>query len=243
MNVRLRTLELLAIPVIVAVALLVHGPIAQFDDYHHFADMRARLGIPNFSDTVSNLPFLLVGLAGLLGGRARGDRPAWRCVFAGALAVAAGSTYYHLAPDDARLVWDRLPIALTFMAFLVAMVDEHFDADAGWGALLPALALGAAGVLYWKETGDLRLYLWTQIVPLLAIPGVLLLYRPRFTDRGAYWAVFACYVAAKLAELWDFPIYRLSCGVVSGHTLKHLIAAAALAILAWMLARRRPVPA
>jgi len=40
-------------------------PIAQDPSYHQFADQRTLLGIPNFWNVVSNLPFVLVGTMGL----------------------------------------------------------------------------------------------------------------------------------------------------------------------------------
>ena len=196
-----------------------------------------------FADSVSNLPFLVIGLAGVAHCLSAGRGAAWTAVFAGAIAIAFGSTYYHQAPDDARLLWDRLPIALTFMAFLVALLDDHLERPPGLAWLVGALALGAAGVFYWRETGDLRLYLWTQVVPLLAIPVVLLLFPARHpmertAGRSAYWWVFACYLAARATELADFPVFKATAGIVSGHTLKHLIAALGLALLLGMLARR-----
>jgi hypothetical protein len=240
MNIRLRTLQFMAMPAVVGVALLIHGPIAQFADYHHFADSRTVFGIVNFSDTVSNLPFLVIGMAGVacwLRKRTEERSWAWLAVFLGAIAVAFGSTYYHQAPDDSRLVWDRLPIALTFMAFFVALLEE------GLAAALPrvlgcALAVAALSVFYWQETGDLRPYLWTQVVPLLAIPVSLVTFPARFTQRHGYWAVFACYLVAKLCEVLDFQLFAYSHGIVSGHSLKHLVAAAGLAVLVRMYAVR-----
>jgi len=208
--------------------------------------MRTLLGVRNFADSASNLPFLVIGFAGIAHSLRAGRGAAWLAVFAGSIAIAFGSTYYHQAPDDARLLWDRLPIALTFMAFLVALLDDHLERPPGaavLGAFLTvALALGAAGVFYWRETGDLRLYLWTQVVPLLAIPAVVLLFPARFPGREAYWWVFACYLAARATELADFPIFKADGGIVSGHTLKHLIAALGLALLLRMLAGRPRSP-
>jgi hypothetical protein len=40
-------------------------PIPQDPSYHQFADQRTLLGIPNFWNVVSNLPFVLVGAIGL----------------------------------------------------------------------------------------------------------------------------------------------------------------------------------
>jgi hypothetical protein len=246
MNMRLRTAGFALMPVGVAALLLLYGPIAQLADYHHFADGRDIAGLANFADTVSNVPFLLIGLAGILSWvkcRPEDRSFAWLAVFAGAVLVCFGSWHYHQNPNDQTLVWDRLPIALTFMAFFVAVLEDHLSRDTGSALLLPALLVGGAGVFYWKETDDLRVYLWTQIVPLLSVPLALWIYRPRYSHRNWYWAVFACYGFAKVAEVMDLRIFDLTGELVSGHTLKHLIAAAGLAFVLWMLMRRRSIQA
>ncbi|TXL20565.1 hypothetical protein BMR06_04260 [Methylococcaceae bacterium HT5] len=45
--------------------LLITDPILQKSSYHLLADTRPWLFIPNFADVISNLPFALIGLAGL----------------------------------------------------------------------------------------------------------------------------------------------------------------------------------
>lgn len=236
-----KTLGFLAPPLIVALVLFLYGPIPQFADYHRFADTRTFLGLRNFSDTASNLPFLVIGIAGTVHWstqRADERSIAWLLVFIGAIGCCFGSWSYHQDPNDATLVWDRLPIALTFMAFFIAILEDHYGREVTPKLILPALILGAAGVFYWQATGDLRLYLWTQIVPLLAVPAALLLFPARLSHRGWYWAVLACYVLAKLAEVADFPVFEATGRAISGHTLKHLIAALGLGLALWMLARR-----
>jgi hypothetical protein len=47
-------------------------------------------------------------------------------------------------------------------------------------------------------------------------------------------------VIAKLLEALDRPIFALG-NLVSGHTLKHLAAAAAGMVVCWMLLRRVPL--
>ena len=88
--------------VLIVAGWLVHclsgPPEIQKLTYHHFADQRLFLGIPNFADVTSNLPFLLVGVVGLwLGqrGRLTGAGVAWPVFFAGEALVSAGSAYYH----------------------------------------------------------------------------------------------------------------------------------------------------
>ena len=46
--------------------LMLLPPLLQNQGYHGFADQRTLFGIPNFWNVFSNLPFIVVGAAGLL---------------------------------------------------------------------------------------------------------------------------------------------------------------------------------
>ena len=197
--------------------LILHGPVAQDLCYHDFADKRAILGIPYFGDVVSNLPFCLVGLAGLL------RRPPldFGVFFLGVLLTGLGSGYYHLDPTNATLVWDRAPMTLGFMGFFAALIRVRVDARWGRRLLWPLVVVGLLSVWYWARTDDLRPYIMVQFYPL--VTAVLLLLLLPGPSRH-YWLALASYVLAKVVELLDKPIYDLT-GVVSGHSIKHLFAA------------------
>lgn len=52
---------------------------------------------------------------GKLGDRSlQGEILGWTLFYAGIAGVAFGSAYYHLKPDDSRVVWDTLPVSTTF---------------------------------------------------------------------------------------------------------------------------------
>ena len=226
------------------VAMLFVSPIAQDQAYHQFADARGWLGIPRFADVVSNLPFLLVGLAGLARlSRFRlldpRERWLWGVHFACHLLTGLGSAWYHAAPDDARLVWDRLPLTGVILSLVAIVAAERVSVTAGWRLLGPLLATGAASILLWR--GDLRLYALVQYGPMLCLPLAILLFPPRYTRGAGYGWAIAWYAAAKVGELLDRPIFEALGGSVSGHTLKHLLAGASAASLLVMVARRRPM--
>jgi hypothetical protein len=173
---RARITLLVAVTVAAGIAVELTPRIAQPLDYHNFADQRGWLGLPNFLNVISNAPFLLVGVWGLalVLGRNSEQRfitPAERWPYAilasGVALTCVGSAYYHLAPDNARLVWDRLPMTLGFMSLVAAMVMERIHLRAGLTALGPLLLLGVASVALWysselRGAGDLRLYLMVQ---------------------------------------------------------------------------------
>jgi hypothetical protein len=219
------------------VALLPLPPLLQDQAYHQFADQRELFGIPNFWNVVSNLPFVAVGAVGLL----RFHRDATTTVlFAGIFLTGFGSSYYHLDPNDSTLFWDRLPMTICFAAILSAVVEERVDAKAGAMLLRPLLAIGIFSLLLWRWTDDLRLYAWAQFFPFLALVLILRLFPPKYTGTR-YWVIAAAlYALAKLLEFLDEKIYSLG-SIVSGHTLKHLAAAAASLAILRLLQTRRPI--
>lgn len=220
------------------------GEMIQSPEYHNFADRRFLLGVPNLFDVASNIPFLIIGVLGvaLCAGRRRPPLAvSWATLFIGTTLVCFGSAYYHWAPTNATLVWDRLPMTLAFMSLFVALVAEHVGEGLQRFMLAPALAAGVLSVLWWRWTGDLRLYAWVQFAPLVCIPFVLVMFPGRYTHRRYVFYGLGLYLLAKLAEVWDREIFLLTAHVVSGHTLKHLLTAGALLVVLVMLWRRAPV--
>ena len=199
-------------------------PIAQDEAYHLFADSRTFLGIPNFWNVASNLPFALVGALRLWKLRGLADR----FLFGGILLTFFGSAYYHLAPSDARLIWDRLPMTIVFMSLLACVVTKDGGSRFRRSGLLFLIACGVISVVWWSVTGDLRFYILVQFGPLLILIPALWFVR----DARFLVAVLAFYSLAKLAELYDRAIFAAI--PASGHTIKHLLAAmATFYILRW----------
>lgn len=222
--------------------LLLQAPIPQDKGYHLFADVRTCLGIRNFGNVASNLAFLLVGAGGWLWCHKHlhtGARHAWMTFFMGVALVFAGSGYYHATPNDDTLVWDRLPMTLAFMGLFAALLSEHLGTQYECGLLIPALFIGVASVFWWRHTDDLRIYIWVQLAPLLAIPFVLAMFPGRFTHRWYMLFGLGFYGLAKIAEFYDKETYALTSLFVSGHSVKHLLAAMAPLCLLLMLRRRR----
>ena len=217
--------------------LLLLPSIPQDQHYHQFADQRALLGIPNFWNVVSNIPFIAIGAIGLR--RFRND-PATVVLFLGFLLTGIGSSYYHWDPNDGTLFWDRLPMTLAFAAIVALAVEERVNARTGAILLWPLLAIGLLSLLWWRWSDDLRLYFWAQFFPFLALVLLFLLYPPRYTGTY-YWIIAAAlYALAKLFEFSDDAIYSAGY-LLSGHTLKHLAAAAACFMILRYFQNRQPV--
>ena len=156
-----------------------------------------------------------------------------------------GSAYYHLAPNNSSLVWDRLPMTLGFMSLLSAMLMERINLRAGSLALAPLLLLGIASVAYWYVSelhgaGDLRLYLMVQFYTLALILLLLWLFPARYTRGGDVVMAMEFYVLAKILEMTDKQIFNFG-HIISGHTLKHLAAALGVYWIFRMLNRRSAV--
>jgi len=250
---RIRVLFMVGLALVTAIALFARPAIRQDSDYHRFADRRTLLGIPHCLNVLSNAPFVLIGAAGLcfvtLGdpkGRhfqTAGEHWPYLLLFLGVLLTGFGSAYYHLEPNNRRLVWDRLPMAVAFMALFAGILAERIDLRIGLALLVPLVAAGIGSGLYWAETDDLRPYYLVQFYPLLAIPLLLLLFPPRYTGTGYLFLALFWYVLAKLAEhLLDHPFFFWT-GWVSGHTIKHLLAAVGAYCILRMVMRREPVAA
>ena len=221
--------------------LLFHAPIPQDKGYHFFADVRTCLGIQNFGNVASNLAFLLVGVIGVIWCQRHlkaGAWLSWMVFFAGVALVFAGSGYYHAAPNDDTLVWDRLPMTLAFMGLFAALMSEHLGAQFERPVLIPALLIGIASVLWWRHTDDLRVYIWVQLAPLLAIPFILGMFPGRYTHRGYLLHGLVFYAFAKAAEYYDRETFGLTSQFISGHSVKHLLAAMAPLFL-WLMLRQR----
>jgi hypothetical protein len=241
----------LAIILIVVACLAPRTP--QPLSYHNFADQRAWLGIPNFGDVASNLPFAVFGIWGLVflasdASAARFVHPRERIlyyfVFLGILLTAFGSAYYHLAPDNNRLVWDRLPMTIVFMALIAAMIAERVSLKLALWLLPFLLAIGIASVAQWhysevRGEGDLRFYAAVQTAGVLALLVALAL-RPRYTRSSDLAVAVGFYVLAKILETFDQQIFSMGY-IVSGHTLKHLAAAASGLWILKMIMKRVPI--
>jgi hypothetical protein len=228
---------LLAVVLLVTCVLFLFPPIPQSQAYHDFADKRTPLGIPNCLNVVSNVLFLVVGCTGLSTVWHRPEqvfadsreRWAYTMFFVGLVMTAFGSAYYHLSPRDGSLLWDRIPMALSFSALIAANIGERINVSSGVCLLSPLLIAGAGSVIYWDVTqrsghGDLRPYVLVQFGSALVLVLLIVLFPPRYTRGADMLMALAIYAAAKTFEATDREIFGWI-RVVSGHTLKHIAAA------------------
>jgi hypothetical protein len=219
--------------------LLTIDPIPQDPNYHNFADKRSFWGIANFWDVVSNIPMGFIGIYGLTlslrNWRHRPDLvakliPTVLCI--GMFSVCFGSAFYHLAPTNTTLVWDRLPMTFIFMSLFSLLIYDFIGKRAGEIAFWLLIPLGVFSVFYWQYTenigqGDLRLYAFVQFAPMFIVPFILFLFPKKNNYLKYITYLLFWYVGAKFAEHFDPEIYA-TLGFWSGHTIKHLLSAVSL---------------
>lgn len=232
-------LLLAALTLLIFVIGLIIGPIPQPEAYHNFADQRSFFGIANSWNVLSNISFVLAGIWGLfllysLGKvKFKDDRERWPWVGVsiGLILTGISSGYYHLEPNNSRLVWDRLSMTIIFMSFVAALVTERINVKLGLWLLFILLLIGFFCVLHWYASelhgaGDLRLYLGLQVFTVVV--GLVMLFVPSpYNRNGDIVIALLLFGLAYLLEIYDHPVAIFTKNKISGHTLKHFTAALA----------------
>jgi len=228
---------------LVALAFLLPA-ISQDPRYHAFADQRTWEGVPFAANVLSNLAFVAVGIFGaiVLGSRRRVELThaadiSLVCVALGFFLTGAGSAWYHAQPNDATLVWDRLPMTLVLAGVIAVAIAVRVGNALAIIALPVLLSVGIISVLYWRASGNLSPYAVFQFGGIAALIGLLLATRSE-RDPFAWGWIIGWYCFAKAAEVADQNVWRWSGEVVAGHTIKHLAAAAAGAAMFYSLRAR-----
>ncbi len=245
----------LLLALVVALLVACFGPaVAQHAHYHAFADQRTGWGVPFAMDVLSNLPFAVAGVWGLIAlqrmpadtlsstqpisyarapsvAQPRAQHALAALFFMGLLATAACSSFYHWQPDNAGLAIDRLGMVVAFAGLLGLAVADRISGRAGLATAATVLALGPLSVMVWATSGNLLLWVMLQGGGMLLM--VLLAFcRPTRKPIAGAWgiplaAVVALYALAKVLELGDHQMFEWTRGLVSGHSLKHAVAALA----------------
>jgi predicted membrane channel-forming protein YqfA (hemolysin III family) len=225
-------------------------PIPQPESYHDFGDKRIFWGIPNAYNVLSNLPILLfsfVGIVLLLKKRVkRADkqqRGLWFIFFGSMAMVSIFSAFYHLKPNNFRLVFDRLAISWAVMSFFLAVLNDYLN-KLSTILIVSLYGLATSSVFYWLLSemhlqGDLRFYGYIQFVPIILVLGLAIFFPKEKRDYSLILLAFLMYFFAKIAEQYDIQIFYGLKGMLSGHTLKHLLSALGLLFLVFFAYKKR----
>ncbi|XVF35335.1 hypothetical protein REPUB_Repub18cG0136700 [Reevesia pubescens] len=214
---------------------------------HLYADMRNFLGVPNTLNVITNFPFLIVGVLGFvlsLGGggffyiRLRGEIWGWVLFYGGIASVAFGSAYYHLRPDDNRVMLDTFPMMIAYSSLFSNFILERLGEKMGLSCLFSLLVIAVLSTIYARTFNDLRLCMTFQLIPCIAIPIMTFLFPPKYT-HSRYWLWIAgVSIIAKMEALADMKIYRANNYIISGHSLEHLCSAITPVLVTVMLMQR-----
>ena len=236
-NLRLSLIATITVLLILFTYLLPPHP--QPLEYHNFANDLELFGIPNFWNVFSNLPFLIVGILGLLFLRSpesnkhfvnKSEKTFYYSFFFSICLVCFGSSYYHLHPHNSTLVWDRAPIVMSVAAIFSAMIYERVNKNLGHTVLFPFIIVAISSAFYWfytetKGVGDLRFYGFVQIYPLVIVP-LLIILLPGIYNSGKYILMaLASYGIARLLEIFDVQVFAFTHKIMAGHPIKHVFAA------------------
>jgi len=222
---------------IILILLAIFLPsIEQNQNYHNFADQRVLFGVNNAFDTLSNLAFIIVGALGLVNFYnnqyikiSNSFSVILNLFFISIILTGLGSSFYHLSPNDFTLVFDRLAMSLVFASILAMLAYLKISPRFGLHTLAELLILAPLTVLIWNYNGNLTPYVVLQFGGIILVILTLLLTKTRM-QGPCFTSLIILYCAAKLVEFYDEKIFNLSQNLISGHTLKHLIAALAVII-------------
>ncbi|KAG5030821.1 hypothetical protein AAZX31_06G048400 [Glycine max] len=217
--------------------------------HHQFVDMRNLLdspGVPNTLNVMTNFPFLVVGVLGLVlaleGGvfniSSQGEVWTWALFYAGIAGVAFGSAYYHLKPDDHRVLWDTLPMMVAFSSLLSSLVVERLGQRIGLCCMFALNLAAFLCVVYERIYNDIRFCMMFQLTLPLAIPVIAVLYRSKYTHSRYWFISTGIYLLAKFEGATDRKLYHVNNYIISGHSLEHLCLALIPILLSVMLIHR-----
>ena len=227
---------------------LVLPPLVQPAHQHAFADVRVWAGVPFAADVLSNLPFVVWGVAGLgvllrwqgaappVSASGSAQTALAALFFAGLVFTAPASAFYHWQPLDARLAIDRLGMVVAFAGLIGLAAADRVSARAGICMAACLLVLGPLSVGVWSASGNVMPWLLVQFGGMALVLGLACL-KPLPGAPGVAWgAVIAIYALAKLFEMTDEAVYAATSGFVSGHSLKHIVASFAAwpVVTAWV---------
>ncbi len=235
MNSKQYTAMVLAVITFIAfiVVFVFISPIQQDQSYHHFADTTCIIHITNFWNVISNIGFVFTGLYGFAILKKYQINTAINYVlFVGIMLTGIGSAYYHFAPNNTTLVWDRLPMTIVFTTFFAQLYAWYISSKTAMIIWISSLVLGIISVFYWQYTesmhqGDLRLYAIVQYLPMLLLLVMLAFHYKKFPSLLQPISMVALfYLLAKLFEHFDKNIFE-NTHCIGGHPLKHIAASIA----------------
>jgi len=227
---------IMLLPILVLFVLIwAKIPLNDPPEYFNFVDTRECAGIPNAWNVLSNLPFLYVAWHLFKTYKDEGApmyrRPGMLLAF-GMLLTALGSSWFHWNPTPHTLFWDRLPMVIAFSGIFLLLVSDRFSTELSRTIEIPLIAISFASVFYWKFAENIRPYAVLQFGLLIFTFMIGVFTRGNRISNASVFGMAGLYFAAKVLEYRDGMIFDVLGNLVSGHSLKHLLAGVAVLVFA-----------
>jgi 1-acyl-sn-glycerol-3-phosphate acyltransferase len=204
--------------------------------YFQFVDQRMLFSLPRAMDTLSNLPFAIAGFLGLL--TLKGHSPSvqkrlgW-LFFAGLIATSIFSSWFHQNPTEPiRLAADRFGMLIAFTGIVGLACHHYLSPRLALPSAVAVATLGATGIYFALCRDNIIAWAITQMgsFAFLVALGIKARIRPtRPPQEKSLGLLFigVVYAAAKAFEMADQPVFIWTEQIISGHSLKHIVASLA----------------
>jgi hypothetical protein len=212
------------------------APITQSQDYHQFAEQRIIGNIPHFGDVLSNLAFIIVGVLLLVESRNwnyveiyKGQKTLFKALAYSSIILGFGSGYYHWAPVNYTLAWDRATMVLGFAIIFYDSCIRYdiFSKKGIFKGTIITTILFLGTVIFWMVSDRLEPYVFVQFFTMFVLV-ILAVKNHKEVPSKHLFNMFIWYALAKLFENQDKLIFAMTGDFISGHTLKHIAYAMAL---------------
>lgn len=172
--------------------------------YHDFADKN------KYTDILTNLPILISGLY-----ISSSKNIKLKILGYHVILLSLASSYYHLNPNNKTIFLDLLSISLIsslLIIYLLKIEDNNIR--------FIIYFIGIISVLYWNYSGNLFPYslLWLTSTFLL----LYVYYDTKYKWKSLI--IISLIILIRIVEIYDKKIYNLTNNILSGHSLKHILA-------------------
>jgi 1-acyl-sn-glycerol-3-phosphate acyltransferase len=210
-----------------------HMTPTDLQNYLHFADQRMLVGLPQAMDTLSNLPFAIAGLVGLftLKGRAPSlEKRFGLLFFLGLIATSIFSSWFHQNPTEPlRLAADRFGMLIAFTGIVGLACSYYVSRNLAYVVATSTASLGIIGIYSALHYDSITVWAITQLgsLALLLALGIRARLNPGNEKSLGLLFLGVVYAAAKAFEMADQPVFIWTEQIISGHSLKHIVASLA----------------
>lgn len=235
----------LAIIILIISLLLLMPAIYQPASYINFADQRSfnwRIyTIPNFLDTLTNIPYTIFGLIGLCYfythknlNFVKAEKILILISLLGFVLTGFASSYFHLQLTPFSLFIDRLGMSIIFIGLIGLIINYNFSINYTL-ITLPIISIFIIlSNYYWLITNNIAPWSLAQTLGIIIILGHCFKKNNHRIFINFIW-IIGLYLISKLFEFGDEFFYKLTFETISGHSLKHLISAFAALPIIWYL--------